>query len=232
VRKRAVILGTALVLSACDSRQERSDCWDARQASRDAIAQGQLDRASQLLEQARKTCGDQSADDLRRIDGLIADRKEAERQLEQAENQGKLHGSGASTERFVEWATGPIEEFESNLTHIDCASRGTPEFGFCAAERKGQPKMQVRYWDTHRAAVRYSFESKLPLECEDLGDHRRVRQWMVGQRAHELCEITQREARNLSALLINGANDHQMFIFSFEYLKRDPDFERMLRARK
>lgn len=226
-----MLLGCLLNLSACDARQRRADCWSARQASRDAIIQGQLDEAAKLLEQAREICGDQSVDDLNRIDVIIADRREAQHQLEQAESRGQRKRSGVPTQRFVNWATAPIEEFEKSLARIDCAARGSADFGFCTAERKGHPEMRVRYWNTQREAVRYSFESELPLECEDLGAHRRVRKWSSEQRSYELCEITEREARNLSALLVSGAEKNQMFVFSFEYLKKDPDFERTLRAR-
>jgi len=208
--------------------QQRSECWAARQSSREAIVHGKLDDAQKLLEQARAACAGQSADDLRRIEELIADRREVARAVakEEADDQ---HAHGFPTEQFMRWATEPVEQFLQSLSSVECAERGDPAYGFCEAKRKGSPEMSVRYWEHDRKAVRYEFNTKLPLECEDLGDHRVVRRWSLGAEKFELCELTEREARDLSALLVRGSNENRMYIFSFAYLKKDPAFERSLR---
>lgn len=230
---RATLIELLLTLLAalgtgCDQGAQRSECWGARQKSRDAIVRGKLDEAQQLLEQARASCAGQSADDIRRIQELIADRREVARAVakEEAEDQ---HAHGFPTEQFMRWATEPAEQFLQSLTHVKCAERGAPAYGFCEAERKGSPDMTVRYWEHDKKAVRYAFRTQLPLECEDLGDHRVVRRWSLRSDNFELCELTEREARDLSALLVRGSGENRMYIFSFAYLKKDPAFELSLR---
>ena len=78
-------------------------------------------------------------------------------------------------------------------------------------------------------AVHETFRTKLPLECEDLGDHRVVRRWSLGAESFVLCELTEREARELSALLVRGSGENRMYIFSFAYLRKDPAFDLSLR---
>ncbi len=225
------LCGVALcgALGACNTKQERSACWDARQRARDAVVQDKLDQASELLRQARTICAGQSEDDIRRIELLIEDRREAREALERAERE-RQKAHEFPTQRFVDWATAPVEEFERSLQNLECFERGHPNFGFCEAERKDAPDMKVRYWQRQRTAARYSFVTTLPLECADLGEYRRVRSWKADQKSYELCELTERRARNLSALLIRGENQNQMFIFSFDYVKNDPEFEALLRA--
>ena len=208
------------LLAACNRREARSACWTAIQKSRDAVVQGKLDEASKLLEQARSTCAGRSPDELRR---------EAEREVQEAEASSKK-AHAAPTQRFVDWATAPLERFGSSLTNVECAKHGEPGFGFCEAERQDSPTMKVRYWKTDQRIVRYTFSTEQPLECEDLGEYRQVRRWSVGQKRYELCEITQREARDLSALLVRAPGENQMYIFSFEYTKKDPSFEKLLRT--
>jgi len=233
VQIRATAIELLLTLAAalgtgCKHEEQRSECWNARQSSRDAIVRGKLDEAQKLLDEARAQCAGQSGDDLRRIEELIADRREVARAVakEAAEEE---HAHGFPTEQFVRWATEPAEQFSHSLSSVKCAERGDPAYGFCEAERKGSPDMTVRYWEHDRKAVRYSFRTKLPLECEDLGDHRVVRRWSLGAESFVLCELTEREARELSALLVRGSGENRMYIFSFAYLRKDPAFDLSLR---
>lgn len=191
---------------------------------------GKLDEAQQLLDRARSVCAGESADDIRRIDGLIADRREAARALAKAEAEA-ARAQASPTEQLMRWATEPAEHFADSLTDVKCAERGDPGFGFCEASRKGASDMTVRYWEHDPKAVRYELRTKLPLECEDLGDHRLVRRWSAGDRSYTLCELTERQARDFSALLVRGANENRAYLFSFAYLRKDPAFEQSLRSR-
>ena len=233
VQIRATAIELLLTLLAalgtgCTREEQRSECWSARQSSRDAVVNGKLEQAQKLLEQARTLCAGQSADDLRRIEELIADRREVARAVAKDEAEAQ-HAHGFPTEQFMRWATEPAERFSHSLSGVECAVRGDPAYGFCEAERKGSPDMKVRYWEHDRKAVRYSFRTKLPLECEDLGDHRVVRRWSLGAESFELCELTERKARELSALLVRGSGENRMYIFSFAYLRKDPAFDLSLR---
>lgn len=224
----AITFLVVLTALSCERREQRSEYWSARQAARDAMLQGKLDNASKLLDHARDVCGGESADDIRRIGETIRDRREAvaaEKKAEAEENRPREFPTGA----FVAWATAPVEQFTHSLANVRCAERGDPAYGFCEAERKKTPEMQVRYWQSERDAVRYLFTTKLPLECEDLGEYRLVRRWSADNKSYELCELTARKARNLSALLVRSSDQNQMFIFSFDYLKKDPAFEKLLR---
>lgn len=228
---RLVALFVLLCAPSCEQKREtRQACWDARQAVRDAIARDELGAAPGLLEEARSVCAGQSTDDLRRIEVLLEDRRRAKQELERAAAE-RERAMAFPTQQFIAWATAPLEEFSRSLDEVRCAERGAADFGFCEATRKGSPQMTLRYWEHERKAVRYTFTTELPLECEDLGEHRRVRSWSVGQKSYELCELTERRARNLSALLVRGEGSNQLHIFSFEYLKRDPAFEQLLRTR-
>jgi len=223
-----VLAAVAGLGTGCNQQEQRSQCLDARKNTSEAIVHGKLDDAQKLLDQARSVCAGQSADDLRRIEGQLADRREAAREVakEKAEEE---HAHAFPTEQFLRWATQPVEQFLHSLSHVKCAERGDPAYGFCNAERTASPDMTVRYWEHDRKAVRYEFRTKLPLECEDLGDHRFVRRWSADRRTFELCELTEREARDFSALLIRGPDDNKMYIFSFAYLRKDPAFEQSLR---
>lgn len=222
-------LVVAVALGAgCNQKQQRSECWSARQSAREAIVRGNLDEAEQLLQRARSVCAGQSADDIRRIEGLINDRREIARAVAKEAAQ-EQNANAFPTEQFVRWATQPVERFSHSLANVKCAERGAPGYGFCEAQRKDSPDMTVRYWEHDSKAVRYEFRTKLPLECEDLGDHRFVRRWSAGNRSFELCELTEREVRDFSALLIRGADENRMYVFSFAYLRKDPAFEQSLR---
>jgi len=233
VQIRATVIELILPIAAalgtgCNRDTERSECWSARQSSREAIVHGKLDEAQKLLEQARAVCAGQSADDIRRIEGMLADRREVARAMAQeAAEEQRAHAF--PTEQFMRWATAPVEQFHHSLTNVKCAERGDPAYGFCEAARKQSPDMTVRYWEHDRKAVRYEFRTKLPLECEDLGDHRFVRRWSANNQNFELCELTERSARDFSALLIRGADENRMYLFSFAYLRKDPAFDQSLR---
>lgn len=224
----AVTLLVVLLVLSCQRREQRSECWTARQAARDAMLQNKLDEAAKLLDKARNVCAGESANDIRRIDDTIRDRREAVDAAKKAEAEER-RAQEFPTRAFIAWATAPVEEFTRSLTNIHCAERGDPAYGFCEAERRKAPDMRVRYWQHEREAVRYVFTTKLPLECEDLGEYRFVRRWSAENKSYELCELTRRKARDLSALLVRSADQNQMFIFSFEYLQKDPAFEQMLR---
>jgi hypothetical protein len=217
-------------LAACDRRQDRSNCWTAIQESREAVAQDKLEEASSLLDHARATCGHRSPDDLRRTQELIIDRRAAKREVEQDE-AARRPSRDLPIQRFISWVREPLSEFSRNLDNVECVERGNPGFGFCEAERKGSPEMEVRYWKMDPAIARYTFTAEEPSECEDLGQHRRLRRWSASEKTYELCELTEREERDQSALLVAAPGNNQMFIFSFEYVKKDPSFERMLRSR-
>jgi hypothetical protein len=224
-----LLLAVAATLGAgCNQKEQPSECWSARQSSREAIVHGKLDAAQEALDRARAVCAGQSADDIRRIQGLISDRREVAGALAKDEAEER-HAHAFPTEQFIRWATAPVDRFADSLANVKCAERGASGYGFCEAERKGNPDMTVRYWEHDRKAVRYEFRTKLPLECEDLGDHRFVRRWSADNRNFELCELTEREAREFSALLVRGPNENRMYVFSFAYLRKDAAFDQSLR---
>ncbi|HEU5076597.1 MAG TPA: hypothetical protein VFU02_20550, partial [Polyangiaceae bacterium] len=114
------LAGATALGTGCNPAEQRSECWSARQNSREAIVHGKLDEAQQKLEQARSVCAGQSADDIRRIEGMIADRREVARALakEEADEQ---QAHAFPTEQFIRWATAPVEAFTHSLTNIRCA---------------------------------------------------------------------------------------------------------------
>src|SRR5688572_21449767 len=107
----ALMLPIAAALgTACKQKEQNSQCWDARQESRDAIVQGKLDDAQKLLDHARTVCAGQSSDDIRRIEGQLADRRETARAIAKEEAQ-EQRAHDFPTQQFIRWATEPVEQF-------------------------------------------------------------------------------------------------------------------------
>ena len=61
-------------------------------------------------------------------------------------------------------------------------------------------------------------------------EYREVRAWSRDGIGHELCELTNRRLRHLTALLVHAASEHRMYIFSNAYPARDAAFEQVLRV--
>jgi len=89
--------------------------------------------------------------------------------------------------------------------------------------------MTVRYWkDSRLDAYRYALSTTAPISCRDLVDYRRVRQWQVGSTHYELCELTARKLRHLSALLETAPEGNRFLVFSQPYLAHDSELDQLL----
>lgn len=223
------LLALLAMTAACSRSREDSDCPVLRDQARSAASQGDLTRASELLAEARARCGTKFAYDIQRIERLIEERSEKEVASQKLD---PLTGAEPPPgKQFVRWVVDEGSDVTKNVTNIRCAERGSPDFGFCEAERPGSPHMTVRYWEPKKNAFRYSLVTEAPINCQDVGDHRRVRTWSRGKDSFELCEPTQHELRGLSALLERTGSENRMFIFSQAYLQKDREFERTLATR-
>jgi hypothetical protein len=89
--------------------------------------------------------------------------------------------------------------------------------------------MTLRYWQAQPDAYRYSLASSQAPSCQDLGQYRQVRAWKRDGDAYELCELTDRRLRHLSALIVHAPGGYEMHVFSQSYPALDPAFERRLR---
>jgi hypothetical protein len=218
------------LLGACQQRGEPAVCLEKRQLARNAALQDELETASRLLEEVKAQCGPNSASDIQHISKLIANSTQA--QLERARSEAaerELREKFPSRD-FIRWATAKDGAVASKVSDVTCAERGSPDFGFCEASRPGIPGMSVRYWEAQKEAYRYSLVTRQPPTCEDLGEYRLVRAWSRHGASYERCELTNRRLRHLSALLVHGPEEHLMYVFSQDYLARDPSFEGTLRA--
>ena len=130
----------------------------------------------------------------------------------------------------MEWATDRAGDITGKVPSVSCAERGTPLFGFCEGQREQAPDMRLRYWQAQPGAYLYALATEAPPSCQDLGDYRLVRSWQRDDSQLDLCELTNRRLRHLSALIVHTPPRHEMFIFSQEYLALDPGFERRLRV--
>jgi hypothetical protein len=89
--------------------------------------------------------------------------------------------------------------------------------------------MSVRYWSAQKGAYRYALRGASSPSCQDLGEHRQVRVWSRDGSSYELCELTNRRLRHLSALIVRTPAEQHMYVFSQDYLVQDGEFERSLR---
>jgi hypothetical protein len=90
--------------------------------------------------------------------------------------------------------------------------------------------MSVRYLANQAGAYRYRLVTSQVPTCRDLGEHRQVRAWSREASRYELCELTDRRLRHLSALIVAAPPAYEMYIFSQDYVTADAEFERRLRA--
>jgi len=210
----------------CATRGEPPDCLDQRQEARNLALAGDLERAQVLVDHVKERCGPNSESDVRHIGKLIAEKRAArrERELREASRSALLREFPSRS--FVEWATERGGDITGKAPSVSCAERGTPLFGFCEGQREQVPNMSVRYWQAQPGACLYSLATEAPPSCQDLGEYRLVRKWQRDGSELELCELTNRRLRHLSALLVHTPPRHEMYIFSQEYLALDPSFER------
>jgi len=228
-RATSVAVAVAVALVACENRGEPPACLDQRQEARNLALRGEIEPAQRLLDQVKQSCGPNSQSDIQHITKLIAEKtaaRERQRQLEQSKNTELEQFPSRS---FVEWATARAGATSGKVPGLTCAERGTPDFGFCEGQRPEAPAMRLRYWQAQPEAYRYSLTTELPPSCQDLGEFRQVRAWSREGASYELCELTNRRLRHLTALIVHAATGYEMYLFSQTYPNFDPAFERRLR---
>jgi hypothetical protein len=226
---RAAALALVLEAAGCQNRGEPPACLDQRQEARNLALRGEVEPAQALLDRVKAACGPNSQSDIVHITKLIAEKSAA--RLEKArlaQSRSELSEKFPSRS-FVEWATARDGEVSGKLTKPECAERGTPLFGFCEGQRDEARAMSLRYWQAQPRAYRYRLASRTAPSCQDLGEFREQRSWSRDGESFELCELTNRRLRHLSALIVERPPDYEMFVFSQEYLAIDPVFERRLR---
>lgn len=219
----------AFVCLACATRGEPSDCLDQRQQARNRALAGDLEAAQALLDRVKAHCGPNSESDVRHITKLIAEKSAARREREQREASRKAELQQFPSRSFVEWATERAGDPVGKVPDVTCAERGTPSFGSCEGQRAEAQNMTLRYWQAQPGAYLYALTTDVAPSCQDLGEHRVVRHWSRDGSDLELCELTDRRLRHLSALIVHTPPRHEMYIFTGEYLALDPSFERRLR---
>lgn len=226
----AALWASAASVAGCATRGEPADCLDQRQQARNLALAGELEQAQVLLDGVKARCGPNSESDVRHITKLIADKAAARREREQREASHNAELLQFPSRSFVEWATERGGDITGKLPSVACAERGTPLFGFCEGQRVEAPNMSLRYWQAQPSAYLYTLTTDAPPSCQDLGEHRSVRSWRRDNSQLELCELTNRRLRHLSALIVHTPVRHEMYIFSQPYLALDPGFERRLRV--
>ena len=220
-------LGASL---GCATRGEPPDCLDQRQEARNRALAGDLEQAQSLLERVKERCGPNSESDVRHITKLIAEKAAARREREALEASRSALLRDFPSRSFVEWATERAGDIGGKVPSVSCAERGSPLFGFCEGQREQAPNMTLRYWQAQPGASLYTLTTEATPSCQDLGEYRLVRKWQRDGSELELCELTGRRLRHLSALLVHTPPRHEMYIFSQDYLALDPSFEQRLRV--
>jgi hypothetical protein len=226
---RAWAAVSVLLSLGCAQRGEPAACLDKRQTARNLALSGELEPASRLLEEVKAECGPNSASDVQHIGKLIAEKTEARRERERLSAARSELREKFPSRDFVEWATARDGDVDDKLATVRCAERGSPDYGFCEGKRNDAPEMGLRYWQVATGAYRYELVTPQATSCVDLREYREVRAWSRDGIAYELCELTNRRLRHLSALLVHTPSEHRMYIFSNAYLARDAAFEETLR---
>lgn len=221
---------SVLLALGCTQRGEPAACLDKRQTARNLALSDQLEPASRLVEEVKAECGPNSASDIRHISKLIADKTEARRERERLEAARSELREKFPSRDFVEWATARDGNIDNKLISVTCAERGSPDYGFCEGKREGAPEMSLRYWQAAPVAYRYELVTPEAPSCVDLREYREVRAWSRDGNGYELCELTNRRLRHLTALLVHTPSKHRMYIFSNAYPARDAAFEQALRV--
>jgi hypothetical protein len=202
VARRVLWLGLAL---GCENRgapAEPSWCLDERQEARNLALRGDVEPAQIVLDRVKASCGPNSQSDIQHITKLIAEKTAARLEKERlalsvSEELEKFPSRG-----FVAWATARGGEIAGKLSEVECAERGSPTFGFCQGTRESSPTMSLRYFQARPSAYRYALRTSTPPSCQDLGEYRQVRAWARNAERFELCELTNRRLRHLSALIV------------------------------
>jgi hypothetical protein len=222
VSRLACAATLALAALSCSRDGGKADCLRARAEARQAATEGDLDHASKLVEEARAQCGERSTLDIDRIQRVIDARRRAQEKQAELEARERTQTERFPVRRLLEWSK--LGVVNPEVTGLECAARDSEDYGFCQGQRRGDPKLSVRYWDSQRDAFRYTYVSDTPLACVDVGEHRRVRAWSQDAKSYELCELTQHEVRGLSALVERGPTESTIHVYSQAYLQKDRAF--------
>jgi hypothetical protein len=249
---RRVLLALALA-AGCANRGEPAACLDQRQEARNLALRGEIEPAQAVLDRVKATCGPNSQSDIAHIGKLIAEKTEARLEKQRLARLEAERLEQFPSRGFVEWATARGGDIAGKLPKVECAERGTPTFGFCEGRRDDVAGMSLRYWQAQPAAYRYALVTHTAPSCQDLGEFRQVRTWSRQGESFELCELTNRRLRHLSALIVQRPREqghaeqghgepplaaqppgepatlYEMYVFSQDYLALDPAFERRLR---
>jgi hypothetical protein len=254
----AALACAALACQSPGAPAEPASCLDERQEARNLALRGEVEAAQAVLDRVKASCGANSQSDIQHITKLIAEKTAARVEKERlaqivTEELEKFPSRG-----FVAWATERGGEIAGKLSQVECAERGEPTFGFCQGSRDDAPTMSLRYFQARPSAYRYALRTSTPPSCQDLAEFRQVRTWTRSTERFELCELTNRRLRHLSALIVTHdgapppavapsgteppaitqpavtppagkpAPEYEMYVFSQDYLALDPAFERRL----
>jgi hypothetical protein len=231
--RRAAFLAVSIAAMpaalACETRGEPPACLDQRQDARNLALRGDIEAAQSLLDQVKASCGPNSQSDIQHVTKLIAEKTAARDKQRELEQSRSAELQKFPSRGFIEWATARAGDIGGKLARTSCGERGTPDYGFCEGERPDVPAMRLRYWQAQPDAYRYSLTTPVPPTCQDLGEWRQVRAWSRDGSDYELCELTNRRLRHLSALIVHNPSGYEMHLFSQAYPNIDPAFEHRLR---
>jgi hypothetical protein len=230
VSRTAWIAALALATLPCSRDGSKADCLRARAEARQAASEGDLDHAAKLVEEARSVCGARSDLDIDRIQRVVDARRRSQEDLAKLEARSREESERFPVRRLLEWSK--LGVINPAVTGLECAPRGSNDYGFCTGQHRDDPKMVVRYWDNQRDAFRYTYVSDTPLSCVDVGEHRRVRAWTSARTSYELCELTQHEVRGLSALVERTPEQTRFYLYSQAYVQRDRAFAALVTGKQ
>ena len=236
---KATLAGVCLtVLLAGCQMKDPEKCQQALDTARKAADTQDQALVAQWREYAYKHCSEPV--DLQRLDqDLVA--KQAEQRKQKLEKERKQKAQEQLVGLFQQWvATNRTTPDRAGATvkcegEDDDALKKSKE-RFCTRERAmvgRTDKFIVRYWEKEPQLARFEFASPEPLTCDNLGPSQVVKQLAipaiggkVATRTH--CQINGGVLAGMQALATQ-ANNAPQYVFSAEYLGKDPAFAQRLK---
>lgn len=232
----AVLLGLSVLVTGC--KKDEGKCTQGLEGALQSAEAGDDALTRQWRDYAYNHCDD--AMSLQKLDQDIVAKqtalKKAALDKERKEKEQQQYVS-----LFQQWVASSRANPERASVTVVCDGEDDKALErskerFCVRERALQGRMDkfvVRYWEKEPEAVLFSFVSPEPIRCENLGTATVVRQWPMpaagGQTAtRSLCQFGGGVLAGMQGLATE-ANGAKQYVFSKEYLEKDPGFAAKLK---
>ena len=213
-----------LLFLCCNDERKNPECGETRKAAQAAALGDELDKAEQLLEEAKRVCGDASQYEIERVERLIS------RARRRATLAAQHSGSSSPLAEFVSWVSSLREAGDKALPDHSCAERTSDRFGLCSSRKQSSSGVAyvVDYFRDDPSVFRFHVTLDQQVGCLDLGVHRDLSGWRVGNAELERCDLTGSGLMGLRGLIERANGSSTVSLFSADYPKVDKAFAQKL----